>query len=402
MRLSAAMGRHHQQGETMPAKSDESQYQATATHEMLLRLAGRAPDDLLAQCRIWLAAGAYDDIARALAFAALTQKLIVSHDDVEVLALLLADTDGSTQMLNEILSETEVIDDEPLPPYTFAATAAGTDATAMDAVDRVALDTVRSQPGGLGLWRAWRHPVDGSPWPPPRRVYLVEVEAGSDLPALAARVQRNLAFEGEQDGQVEVYQTDTQLPVYHRIARASAALLWAATPDREIRVARVFDEVDPETGPRFHGDHPRLADAGERKQIIDYLYGGTPVLTTAARMDDVVDPSQVGVVPMTFRTDGTWIWTDSVAYYLREHGLSPEPDLLAHIQQTQYRMPAVDGPAIHRALTVLMEPPADEPVWTVDSSAGRDNAGMPRDDAPDDGDDAVDGELRGDPGGGRT
>ncbi|WP_239339845.1 hypothetical protein [Frankia sp. CiP3] len=360
----------------MPTKSDESRYQVTAAHEMLLRLAGRVPDDLLSQCRAWLAAGAYGDIARSVVFVAIMQKIALSHEDIAVLAVLLEAAGGST----ETLSEVDVVDDEPLLPYTFTAAVPGADARTADEVDRVALDTVRSQPGGLGLWRAWRHPADGSPWPPPRRVYLVEVEAGSDLPALAVRVQRDLAFAGEQDGQVEVYQAGSELPVYHRLARSSAALLWAAAPEREIRVARVFDEVTPETGPRFHAGHPRLPDAGERGRILGYLSGGTPVLVTAARMDDVVDPTKAAVVPMTFRTDGSWIWTDSVAYYLREYELSPEEDLLTHIRQAQYRVPTVDGPAMHRVLAVLMEPPADEVAWTVG-------------DVPGNGDDLLDGEI---------
>jgi len=41
-----------------------------AGHEMLLRLAGRGPDDLLARCRTWLAQGRRADIGRALTHAA--------------------------------------------------------------------------------------------------------------------------------------------------------------------------------------------------------------------------------------------------------------------------------------------------------------------------------------------
>ncbi|MFD0540822.1 hypothetical protein ACFQY7_50440 [Actinomadura luteofluorescens] len=37
-------------------------------------------------------------------------------------------------------------------------------------------------------------------------------------------------------------------------------------------------------------------------------------------------------MPLTFHTDGTWVWSGAVAYYLTEHGVPPEPDLVAHIR----------------------------------------------------------------------
>ena len=29
------------------------------------------------------------------------------------------------------------------------------------------------------------------------------------------------------------------------------------------------------------------------------------------------------MVPLSFRTDGSWIWTDAVSYFLRTYALSP-------------------------------------------------------------------------------
>ena len=61
---------------------------------------------------------------------------------------------------------------------------------------------------------------------------------------------------------------------------------------------------------------------------------------------------QRNCVPTIIRTDGTWIWTDSTAYYLREYGLQPDADLLAHIRANSYEVPFADGVAIHRATAV--------------------------------------------------
>ncbi|MET8546688.1 hypothetical protein ABZW03_39650 [Kitasatospora sp. NPDC004799] len=136
------------------------------------------------------------------------------------------------------------------------------------------------------------------------------------------------------------------------------------------RLAAVFDVVDPVTGPGFAPDRPRLAAGAEREAVARYLRAGAPVLLTPMLMDDVVDPGRRGVVPMGFRTDGRWIWTDTVTYYLDEYGLAPEPDLLAHVREQG------DGPweepsaeVLEQAVDFVLAPPeaAEEPVWTVGS-----------------------------------
>jgi hypothetical protein len=219
------------------------------------------------------------------------------------------------------------------------------------------------------VWRAWRYPADESPWPPPRRIYLIETDEDTDLVALTARIQERLTAAGETDPQVEAFPMGAELPTYQRLARAYAGLIWASTPSPDIKVAAVFDEVDAETGPRFSGDHARMDDEIESRKVIDYLRAGEPLLVTTAQMDDVVDRSHRNAVPMNFRTDGTWIWTDTTTYYLERHQLTPDTELLAHIRSSEYRMPTLDGVAIHRAMAVLQEPSDEEPVWTYDGSS---------------------------------
>jgi hypothetical protein len=211
--------------------------------------------------------------------------------------------------------------------------------------------------------------VDGSPWPPPRKVYLVEAEEDIDLVGLTGRLQQRLSSAGETDPQVETYPLHAELPTYQRLAVAYGALLWANTHEPDIQIASVFDEVDPQSGPSFSAAHERMDDPEEVKLIIDYLNAGQALLVTTAAMDDVVDPSRRNVVPMNFRTDGTWIWTDTTTYYLERHQLIPDTELLEHIRSSEYRMPTLDGVAIHRAMAVLQEPSDEEPVWTYDGSS---------------------------------
>ncbi|MCK9897130.1 hypothetical protein [Frankia sp. AgB32] len=99
------------------------------------------------------------------------------------------------------------------------------------------------------------------------------------------------------------------------------------------RIARVFEKV---AGNPSFDTHEHLSDDETKDRVLRYLNSGPIVLRTTGRTDDVVDPSRGKVVPVSFRTDGTWIWTDSVAYYLGSYGFGPEPELLAHIRGQGY------------------------------------------------------------------
>ncbi len=355
----------------MSTPNDARQERALACHDMLLRLAGKAPDELVVQARLWLAEGRLGELARAVAFTAVAQRIPLIEDDVALLDALLGEDNADATGLSQI----EIAEYESMPPFAFTTTESGEEVPGLDPgaeldqVDRAASNAVAAESGAHGLWRVWRRPADGSPWPPPKRVFLVEMAADAELPAVTMRLQEALGAAGENESQAEVFPVNAELPVYQRLARAYGTLIWAATPEPDIEVAAVFDEVDAQTGPRFRSDHARMDDAAERQRLIDYLRAGEALLVTTARMDDVVDTSRRTAVPMNFRTDGTWIWTDSTTYYLEEHHLEPDAGLLAHIRSVNFEMPELDGVALHRAMAVLQRPAEEEPVWTFDGSS---------------------------------
>jgi hypothetical protein len=66
---------------------------------------------------------------------------------------------------------------------------------------------------------------------------------------------------------------------------------------------------------------------------------------------------------MNYLTDGSWVWTDPVSYYLRVHALRPDPELLDHMRAVGFAMPQVDTVAAHRAMASLYLPA--EPVWVI-------------------------------------
>jgi hypothetical protein len=351
---------------------------------MLLRLAGTLPDDLISQGRDWLAEGRLADLARAVVYAAVSQRAVLPAEDLSVLGDVLSAADLDVAALALI----DLADGDPLPMVEFTASRAAAEALwrepadpadpaepagapapvvraePPDGIDEAAL-VAADDPGVLAVWRAWRMPADGSPWPPPRRVFVVEAAYGVDLVAVTAATQRALRAAGEPSPQVEVYPTLADVPAYQRLARGYGALLWSRGNEHEVRLATLFDEVDPQRGPAMRPEHPVLS-GDDRDGVLAYLRGGTPLLLTDARMDDVVDPELLAVVPMNFVTDGRWVWTDAAIYYLDRYGLQPDAELLEHIRAQRYRCPAVDGAGIHRALSLLQEPSAQEPAWTFE------------------------------------
>lgn len=355
----------------MIAPDDPRTERRATFHGLLLRLAGKAPDDLITQTRNWLAEGRDADAARAVTFAVLAQGIPLLDADITLLGELLEAAGADSA----VLAQVPLARFDPAPPYGFGPTPPDVpppprpDEAPTDEVDRAAVAAAAEGAGVHGLWRAWRYPADESPWPRPRRIYLVEADEDVDLVEISARLAGRLAAAGERDPQVEAYPVGAELPTYQRLARAYAGLIWASTPTPDIRVAAVFDEFDAQTGPRFAAGHQRLEDELEARKVLEYLNAGEPLLVTTAQMDDVVDRSRRNVVPMNFRTDGTWIWTDTTTYYLQRHGLSPDTGLVDHIRHSCYRMPALDGVAIHRAMAVLQEPADEEPVWTYDGPA---------------------------------
>ncbi|MEV0148009.1 MULTISPECIES: hypothetical protein [unclassified Nonomuraea] len=118
-----------------------------------------------------------------------------------------------------------------------------------------------------------------------------------------------------------------------------------------IRVARVFDGVRDGV-PFFGAGHPRVEATEERERLARYLEAGAAFLATTGLDVDRVEPERGQVVPVSFRTDGVYVWTDTVTYYLRAHGLRPDPGLCAHIAAAGYACPPV-GPDV--AARVLAE-----------------------------------------------
>jgi len=96
-----------------------------------------------------------------------------------------------------------------------------------------------------------------------------------------------------------------------------------------LRLARVFDLYAPDGQPAIGAAHERIALPEERAALLACLRDAPPAVLLPDEPDRV-DPTRGAVVPATFRTDGTWVWSDQIAYYLHEYGYAPEPELRRH------------------------------------------------------------------------
>lgn len=332
-------------------------------HDLLLHLAGRVPDDFLASARQQLTEESVTGIADAVCLQLAERKVPVNIAQAGLLSELVGDEASA------VFGGIPIRDEQPPLEWMFAESPAPSGVLGQsdsaagkaerpetpgrsetgDATDAL-IDVLSGESTARGLWLSWRTPFRGGG--PPLPVHVVE--AGDGLAALSAQLHQALA---ERPGtpRIEVVGTG-EVPGYQRAARAYGALVWAATEPPELSVARVFDRVDPDGGPQFDRDHPRLTDQGEFQRVLDYLRAGEVLLSTGATMDDVVQRERGQVVPTSYRTDGVWLWPDAVTYYLQEHGLAPDERFLAHIRAAEGPPDQLDAVSTHRALRQLLDP----------------------------------------------
>ncbi|TVT44742.1 ferredoxin [Amycolatopsis rhizosphaerae] len=140
---------------------------------------------------------------------------------------------------------------------------------------------------------------------------------------------------------------EEHIPVW-LLERAGLAPAPVPTTDGEVRTPRIWDGLDASGKPLIRRE-PLVP--GEVERVLAYLDAAPVILASRSRGPDAFAPDREDAVPMNFRTDGSWAWPGAVAYYLREHGVAPDPDLLAHIRSRRFTAPA-DVPESTRDLAL--------------------------------------------------
>lgn len=67
-----------------------------------------------------------------------------------------------------------------------------------------------------------------------------------------------------------------------------------------------------------------------RRSLVQILETAPVVRGTTATIIDLIEPDRGEVVGLSIRTDGKWLWNDSVLYYLREHNITPPDDFVQY------------------------------------------------------------------------
>ncbi|SDP91610.1 hypothetical protein SAMN04487905_11313 [Actinopolyspora xinjiangensis] len=124
----------------------------------------------------------------------------------------------------------------------------------------------------------------------------------------------------------------------------------SARSPEQLRKAEVFDGTDAVGRPVTNrGELP----PEERDLVLEYLERAPVILAARGYDSDRLDPYGRATVPMTFHTDGSWIWPGAVGYYLRTHELAPQADLVRHIRERDFQLPYVDDEARELAVSVI-------------------------------------------------
>jgi hypothetical protein len=183
-----------------------------STHDLLVALAGRLPDEVLWRLRDWLAAGAHEPLAATLTRELLRHRLGLTDAERALLVAGAGEWGASRRLLEAVL---------PLdgPVRSDVVFASGTDP--LDAAALSALGVVRGHPGCVELRQSWRVG-------PPRDQRVLVVHGGERPWTLTGTLQRVLRAHGDRTPCVEVLPAHGEPPAYHQAAIIGSAPLWRA------------------------------------------------------------------------------------------------------------------------------------------------------------------------------
>ncbi|HEY7225972.1 MAG TPA: SUKH-3 domain-containing protein [Micromonosporaceae bacterium] len=148
----------------------------------------------------------------------------------------------------------------------------------------------------------------------------------------------------------------TTEPTWFTFMSATAGRLIPTDPPRQMsgfRFARVFDAVSPEYAPQISQERGFITDDAERARVRAYLAGAPTIGDGGAPATNVLDQSET--FPNSHHTDGVWIWTDQVAFYLDRLGIAPEPDFYRHIRDRSYAVGPVTAAVLDAAMQAVRE-----------------------------------------------
>jgi hypothetical protein len=202
-----------------------------ACHELLVRLAGRLPDQLLWRFRDWLGEGAMGTLARTLPRSLLKHRIDLDQSEYRLLVAGLIPHGADWHQVSSTLG----VDDVTETRYTFTKSAPEW-VNSVDSVSILLHAALRGRPDVGEVRQSWRHGgvVGGG-----RAKRVLVVTALSGQPRLTGELQRVLRVLGDEEPSVEVLPPRFELTGYHRAALTSSELVCVGAVDTGNRLVAV-------------------------------------------------------------------------------------------------------------------------------------------------------------------
>jgi hypothetical protein len=110
---------------------------------------------------------------------------------------------------------------------------------------------------------------------------------------------------------------------------------------RQLREICSFRELGgPADAPSIREHISDVAQPDEER-IVTYLENGVGLAGRAGYLRDVLDPSIVGLTSHTL-TDGVYVWTSDLAYYVKKYHLTIPEEAVAHMKANHWTPPDED------------------------------------------------------------
>jgi hypothetical protein len=189
-------------------------------HDLLLRLAGRLPDELIWRLRDWLAAESRAALSATLPRELLRNRIGLTERECELLSAAVGGWGASRRLVDAVLP----VDTPDAPAADFRDAPVEVDAAALSV-----LAVVRGHPGCQELRQARRAAVVAAGTRSVRADQRVVLVRGADRPwVLTGVLQRLLRAHGDRTPCVEVLPAHGERSAYHQAAIITSTPLWCA------------------------------------------------------------------------------------------------------------------------------------------------------------------------------
>jgi hypothetical protein len=117
-----------------------------------------------------------------------------------------------------------------------------------------------------------------------------------------------------------------------------------------VRFLSIFDKSSPEPA---IDPHLGVLDPATSERVGAYLRSGVPLMSTTQKVPDAVTGAPAAVVPISIVTDGEYVWSMAVAYYVEAHHVSPGEEFITHCARNQWAIPELSDTDVAASLNFV-------------------------------------------------